>query len=189
MISFTTCNKFLQLAHILPVEAHIDLLEEEISRALYYHSAQTTFAGVMISGITPPHRTLIEALESSGLRVVANDIAMLKRFYGYSPNPMEDPGEYYCDFYFNHSPCTTMLPSGDKRISHILQALHDSEAKGFIFFGEKFCEYEYLEAPYIDGILREKGVATLSLELGADNGEDLGALKNRIEAFAEMLKG
>jgi benzoyl-CoA reductase/2-hydroxyglutaryl-CoA dehydratase subunit BcrC/BadD/HgdB len=187
-ISFTSCAKILQLSHALPVEAHIKLLEQEIA-SLEDDPSGEPFTGVMISGIEIPPRPLIQAIESSGFRIVANDIAMLKRSYGYSPAPADDPGDYYQDFYFNHYPCTTLLPEGDRRVSLLRRTVRENKVSGFIFFGEKFCEYEYLEIPLLTDMLKSEGTAALSLELGADGSDDLGTLKNRIEAFAEMLKG
>jgi benzoyl-CoA reductase/2-hydroxyglutaryl-CoA dehydratase subunit BcrC/BadD/HgdB len=58
---------------------------------------------------------------------------------------------------------------------------------GVIFFGEKFCEYEYFEFPYLEGMLKELGVRSLLLEMSAEGLQNLDGYRTRIEAFAETL--
>ncbi len=185
--TFASCAGLLELAHFMRVEEHITLLEREILKAQKMPHNVLPHKKVMVSGIQTPPMELIEAMEAMGLRIVANDIATLARSYGYCPEPSTDPCEYYHDFYFNHYPCTTILPAGDRRIDLIRARIHESGAQGFIFFGEKFCEYEYFEIPFLKDMLRSFGVKVLQLELGADDLINLMSHKTRIEAFAEIL--
>jgi len=184
--TFASCASLLESAHFMRVEEHITLLENEVLKAQRMPIGVSPRKRVMVSGIQAPPVELIEAMEAAGLRIVANDIATLARSYGYCPEPSADPCEYYRDFYFNHYPCTTMLPAGDRRIELIRKRIEESSAQGFIFFGEKFCEYEYFEIPFLKEMLRSFGVDVLPLELGADDLLNLMPLKTRIEAFAEM---
>ncbi|MBT4087550.1 MAG: 2-hydroxyacyl-CoA dehydratase [Deltaproteobacteria bacterium] len=101
--------------------------------------------------------------------VVENDVASLKRSYAYSPQVTDDPAAYYNDFFANRFPCTTLLYQTDKRLDVFLHMVERSGARGVIFSGEKFCECEYFEFPYLEKRLREMGVATLFLEFGADH--------------------
>jgi benzoyl-CoA reductase/2-hydroxyglutaryl-CoA dehydratase subunit BcrC/BadD/HgdB len=185
--TFSSCAGLLELAHSMRVEEHITLLEREVIKVRKMPVDVSPHKKVMVSGIQAPPAELIETMEAKGLRVVANDIATLARSYGYCPKPSPDPCEYYCDFYFNHYPCTTMLPAGDRRVELIGRRIDESKAQGFIFFGEKFCEYEYFEIPFLKGMLRSLGVDVLPLELGSEDLLNLMPLKTRIEAFAEML--
>jgi benzoyl-CoA reductase/2-hydroxyglutaryl-CoA dehydratase subunit BcrC/BadD/HgdB len=188
-VSFASCAEILRSAHFFPVEEHIGLLEKSLSESRSSSHEERPHAPVMISGILPPPAALMETMDKSGIRVAANDIALFRRSYGSSLLLTQDPVEFHGDFYFNHYPCTTMLPAGDRRIEFILDTVRESGARGFIFFGEKFCEYEYFEIPYLENRLRQMGINTLCLDMGTDEGESLGALKNRIEAFAELLLG
>ncbi|MBT7891007.1 MAG: 2-hydroxyacyl-CoA dehydratase, partial [Deltaproteobacteria bacterium] len=81
----------------------------------------------------------------------------------------DDPAAYYNDFFANRFPCTTLLYQTDKRLDVFLHMVERSGARGVIFSGEKFCECEYFEFPYLEKRLREMGVATLFLEFGADH--------------------
>lgn len=186
--SFSAASYILELAHILPVEEHVAVLQKEALKAKGAADVTRDHIKVMTSGIQAPPVELMEVMEVNGLRVVANDIATMSRSYENNPVPCADPCEFYCDFYFNHKPCTTLLPASDRRVEFIKNTSKSSGAQGFIFFGEKFCEYEYFEMPYMQDMLKALGVETLLLELGADDLTNLMPHKTRIEAFAEMLK-
>jgi len=144
---------------------------------------------IIISGILPPPPAVLDAMERSGLLVVGEDLAIFRRSYCSPPAQATEPGDYYARFYENHYPCTTLHYLADRRIEVILNLCRDLEADGFIFLGEKFCEYEYFEYPYLEKRLRESGIQPLALEFSIDDSEHIGAVVTRIEAYAEILKG
>ena len=143
--------------------------------------------GVVLSGILPPPTGISRAIENSNLRVVGNDIAMLSRSFLGTPDPTEDPEEYYRSYYQHHYPCPTLLHTADSRIETLMNLITERKAKGVIFIGEKFCEYEYFEMPYLEKQLREKGLHSLFLEVSMDDNEHIEAFKTRIEAFSELM--
>ncbi len=144
--------------------------------------------GVILSGILPPPASVIEAIESSGLTVVGNDIASLGRAYASMPQVSDNPDSYFLDFYYQHFPCPTLLYSGDRRTTSLFGLVDDSGAEAVIFIGEKFCEYEYFEFPFLSKELNGRGVKTLEIEIAIDDHAHTSAHRSRIEAFAEMLK-
>jgi len=184
-LSFGMFCRMVLSAYFQPVTEQIQNLETLINGADTLPDQSK--AGVVISGIMPPPAAVVAAMETAGLRVVANDIASLSRSYGYSPPPMEDPGSFYTDFFANRPPCTTLLYQSDTRLEAFLQMVTHSGAKGVIFSGEKFCEYEYFEFPYLEKRLKDMGIPVLFLEFGVDDEENIDAYATRVEAFAEML--
>lgn len=178
------CRRVLS-AYFQPVAEQIQNLESLVDAADTPLDESET--GVVISGIMPPPPAVIAAMETAGLRVVANDIACLSRSYGYSPPPMADPGAFYADFFANRPACTTLLYQSDTRLEGFLRMVAYSGARGVIFSGEKFCEYEYFEFPYLEKRLKDMGISVLFLEFGVDDEENIDAYATRIEAFAEML--
>jgi benzoyl-CoA reductase/2-hydroxyglutaryl-CoA dehydratase subunit BcrC/BadD/HgdB len=144
--------------------------------------------GVMISGILPPPPSVISAIAAAGMTVVADDIASLYRSYAVMPAPMSDPAEYYATFYDDHSPCPTLLYSGDRRMAVLMARFSQSRAGAVIFIGEKFCEYEYFEFPWLEKQLAELGIPSLRIEISIDDDEHTAAHNARIAAFAEMIK-
>ncbi len=143
--------------------------------------------GVILSGILPPPASVINDMESAGLRVVGNDIASLGRTYAGAPAVIEDPEAYLLDFYHHHYPCPTLLYTGDRRAALLMEMAQKTRARGVIFVGEKFCEYEYFEFPYLKKRLNQMGVKTLELEISVEEDAHTAGHRSRIEAFAEML--
>lgn len=184
-ISFLDFSHAVLSGFFCPVTEQIRNLNELIAGAGNLSADQGT--GVLISGIMPPPVPVIEAVEAAGLRVVANDIAALRRSYAYTPDITDDPVRYYDDFHTRRFPCTTLLYQGDERTEAFLSLVRSSGAKGVIFAGEKFCEYEYFEFPYLENRLRETGIPVLRLEFGIDDMFNTEAYTTRIQAFSELL--
>ena len=144
---------------------------------------------VVVSGILPPPPSVCDIIEKSGFTVAGNDIASLYRSYCNHPEITGDAGKFYIEFYQNHFPCTTLLSSSDRRTEAIMNLIRERNARGFIFIGEKFCEYEYFEIPFIDKMLRNEGINTLLLEFSIDDNENIEGFGTRIESFAEVMSG
>jgi benzoyl-CoA reductase/2-hydroxyglutaryl-CoA dehydratase subunit BcrC/BadD/HgdB len=170
-----------------PVDEQLSHLENLIAGV--DPSRKAAGPGVLLSGIMPPPAAVVREMERTGLRVVANDIASLRRTYGYSPAPGSDPGAYYSDFFANHFPCSTLLYQSDDRVDALIRLVKESGAQGVIFCGEKFCEYEYFEFPYLEKRLSDAGTQSLFLEFGADDELNVAGYITRIQAFSEMLEG
>lgn len=188
-LGFSDFSDLIRNNYFLPVETQIEKLEKALEKA-ETKSAPSDEANtdrVILSGILPPAPPLVRIMEDSGLRVVGNDLAMLGRSYSYMPGETSSAAEYYEDFYFNHFPCPTLLGAADKRVETFLNLVDEKKAQGVIFIGEKFCEYEYFEFPYLEKKLKELGVQTLSLEISIDDDENIEAFRTRIETFSEML--
>lgn len=188
-ISFLDYQKWAIDGCFSPVEDQI-LSIQSLMKGMCHQSREPMQAhgkGVILSGILPPPSAVTELCEKAGMRIVGNDIAMMNRSFAYTPEQDNDPEEYYSDFYQKHFPCTTLLSKSDERIIALDNLIHDRKARGFVFIGEKFCEYEYFEMPYLEKYLNDRGIHTLQLELSIEDIEP-AAVKTRIEAFAEMLK-
>jgi len=183
-LSFAAFCDVILSGYFLPIETQIDNLSKLISQQT---KRPLTGKNLMISGIMPPPTPIIQAIESSGMCVVANDIASLKRSYAYSPEPTDNPEDYYIDFFRNRFPCTTLLYQSDVRADNFIQMIKHYDIRGVIFSGEKFCEYEYFEFPYLEKNLKDMGVKSLILEFAVNDVQYLDAHITRVEAFSEML--
>ena len=181
--------RLMNIGSFVPVETHMLMLDTAFERGSFAKKTDDNTPGVIISGILPPPQGISGSIEAAGMRVVDNDIAMFKRSYGYTPSSAQDPVAYYIDLYRNHYPCTTILHTGDARIEELRNRIRKGDVKGFIYIGEKFCEYEYFEVPYLRKILEEEGVNMLCLDFTLEDNENIGSYQTRIEAFAETLRG
>lgn len=179
----------LMKANFLPVERQIELLESKIAAAGEDRAPEQEGRRVIASGILPPPPVICRLIDEAGLKVVGNDIAAFHRSYARVPQEWSDASDYYVRFYQDHFPCTTLLYSADARIEAINGMVTSSGADGFLFIGEKFCEYEYFELPYLEEKLKEAGVSVLSLEVSIEDESAAETYRTRIDAFAEVLAG
>jgi benzoyl-CoA reductase/2-hydroxyglutaryl-CoA dehydratase subunit BcrC/BadD/HgdB len=185
-VGFDRFARTVQAGALLPVEEHIQALTD----CLDAQSDSPPDGGrLFLSGIRAPHASVSELFHRAGLRIVGNDIATLWRSYGTTPEEFDSVQDYYRRFYSGHAPCTTLLYTADKRTTTLLGRLQDTGARGFVFLGEKFCEYEYFEIPGLARLLQEKGYGMLQLEFALEDERASENLKTRIEAFAETIGG
>ncbi len=185
LLTFESFCRVVLSGYALPVETHINHLKTLIDSAKTDQCSMEK--KVVISGIMPPPPPVIQALENKNMRVVANDIASLSRSYAYNPEPNDDPIAFYSDLYARRFPCTTLLYTSDARKDAVLDMVSESGAQGVIFCGEKFCEHEYFEFPYMKKQLNERNISTLFLEFSADDMDHIEAHITRVEAFSEMI--
>ena len=95
-------------------------------------------------------------MDQAGLIVAGNDIAFMHRSYARTPDTWENAPDYYVQFYREHFPCSTLLYSSDQRMEAVMNLVLEKQVRGFIFAGEKFCEYEYFECIHICDTLKQK---------------------------------
>ena len=180
----------MQGNYLRPVETQTELMEStlvEVGEKDPAECGNQSAGRIILSGILPPPLEICSHIEEAGLKVVGNDIASLARSYSWIPRITASAADYYIDFYSNHCPCPTLLGSADKRIAGLEALIDESQAQGVIFVGEKFCEYEYFEFPFLQRLCRSKGVCATLLEFGIDD-QSLGPVKTRIDAFSEMIR-
>jgi benzoyl-CoA reductase/2-hydroxyglutaryl-CoA dehydratase subunit BcrC/BadD/HgdB len=184
-LSFSAYSQAIMTNYYLPIEAQISQLEALLNKGS--SAGSKAQKRVIISGILPPSPKITRIIEKSGMRIVCNDTASITRSHSYSPPISDDPLKYYVDYYFNHYPCTTLLYTADKRVPALLHMIKENAVEGFILLGEKFCEYEYFEFPYLEKTLKKQGIKTLFLEFAIDDYTNVESYKTRIEAFREIL--
>jgi len=192
MIGFGDFSRIIHEGYIVPVEVQIESLKSWIKNCGSSPAGKKIPEDehrVVVSGILPPPPSVCDIIEKSGFTVAGNDIASLYRSYCNHPEITGDVGKFYIDFYRNHFPCTTLLSTSDRRAEAIMNLIRERNARGFIFIGEKFCEYEYFEIPFIDKMLRNEGINTLLLEFSIDDNENIEGFGTRIESFAEVMSG
>ena len=192
IIGFRDFVRIIHKQYFMPVDVQVASLRSCIKKYGSLSAGKNFSEGkknVVLSGILPPPSSICDILEKSDFTVTGNDIASLYRSYCYHPQITGDAREYYINFYQNHFPCTTLLSTSDSRVKAIINLIRERKAHGFIFIGEKFCEYEYLEIPFVDKILKDEGIHTLHLEFSIDDNENTEAFRTRIESFAEAMNG
>ncbi len=187
--SYVDFSRLIRNGYFMAPEDYLQALEDAIKISKSNPSRHNSNGRrIIISGILPPPDALCAVVEQTGMKVTGNDVASQARSYGYIPKETDDPAAYYADFYQNHYPCTTLLYSSDARLKKLNDLIEKRNARGLIFIGEKFCEYEYLEMPFIIKTLGQNNIKTLQLEVATDDEDNIEAFRTRIEAFSELIR-
>lgn len=189
-MDYDAFSRIIRDGWFLPAEDQLLALRkilQDRSLSVREDAPVTAQGRMVVSGIQPPPQRMIRAFEDAGLTVVGNDIASQNRALFYTPAVVDDPADYYLDFYQRHYPCTTLLHTADSRVAAIRELILGTRAQGVVFIGEKFCEFEYFEIPHLEKILKDMGVPTLFLEVSIDDDEHSEAYVTRIETFAELM--
>ena len=142
--------------------------------------------GVILSGILPNREILIH-LDHLGVPVVEDDLLNCNRRMPTGNNFVEDPYEALVESYFTMPPCPTRGSPIQERIDFMLEKVSQSDAKGVIFCGVKFCEPELFDLPQMVSAIKGAGLKTLVLDV-AVNQPLSGQLATRVEAFSEMIR-
>ncbi len=185
---FADFCRILTTANFLEINKQIGLLEATMAGLKDRPASAQSPARIIVSGILPPPTDVCEMMDAAGLRVVGNDIAFMHRSYARSPETWENVTDYYLQFYRDHFPCPTLLYTTDRRPQAVMDLIRKREALGAVFVGEKFCECEYFEWPYLDNRFKDNDLATLSLEISMDDSTAMETFRTRLEAFRELLE-
>jgi len=82
--------------------------------------------------------------------------------------------------------CACFTPNYE-RVEHILEMAQTLKVDGVIHYAIQFCQPYAIEAFKVEKALKEAGIPMLKIETDY-NTEDMQILKNRVEAFVEMIR-
>lgn len=85
-------------------------------------------------------------------------------------------------------PCTCPCFVGsDRRIDRVLELCRESGARGVVHHTLRLCQLFDMELPRLTAALRERGLPLLNLDVDGFTSEGSATLRNRVEAFVEMI--
>lgn len=142
---------------------------------------------LMVSGYVPEPRTLLEALDRLGARIVADDYAAVGRRVLRQPVvPEADPWRTLATLAFAGPPCPTFGTPLGERLSYLDGLFTASKARGLVIHVVKFCDPELFQVPALQAHFAAKNAPVLVLETELE--EQLsGQTQTRLEAFVEMV--
>jgi benzoyl-CoA reductase/2-hydroxyglutaryl-CoA dehydratase subunit BcrC/BadD/HgdB len=142
--------------------------------------------GVVLSGLVPEPKAVLDTLDDAGLRVVADDMACCGRRV-YPSGRSNDPYAHLAESLAAGPPDAMRGDPVEARLAHLLDLARRSGARGVIALGVKFCEPEQFYLPQLARGLQRAGLQLLALE--TDVAEPLSdQAVTRLEAFAESLR-
>ncbi len=172
----------LRSREFLPAEEFIPVAEATLRQT---GPAPRCGVPVLLSGIVPEPKAVLEALRNVGVVVVGDDLACTgRRLYRRSSDP--DPYRRLAESLLSGPPDPTRGSPIRDRLAHLRELAGRSGARGVIFYDVKFCEPELFDLPRLRAGLQAAGIPSIAIEVELNDSQPHQAL-TRIEAFAEML--
>ena len=141
---------------------------------------------VILSGIVPEPRGLLETLDRAGAVVAGDDTACCGRRI-YPPGTSSDVYTRCAQRILNAPPDSTRGSPLRDRLDHLLRLARSCRARGVVFVGMQFCEVEQFDLPFLCHGLKAEGIDSIVVE--TDLKQPFGERAvTRIEAFLEVLR-
>jgi benzoyl-CoA reductase/2-hydroxyglutaryl-CoA dehydratase subunit BcrC/BadD/HgdB len=132
---------------------------------------------------------ILKLIEAAGGEVVAEELCEGMRYYWHSIENNGDPFQSLAKGYLmDRVPCAFMRSSAKKRLDFTLKLIADFRASGMIWYELQCCEAYDQESYYFSKKMNERNIPMLIVESNYDV-SDAGPLRNRIDAFIELVKG
>ncbi len=169
-------------------EMLVDELEQRVRAGISAYNGNGK--RVLLAGSPSPmgNAKVHHIIESSGLRIVADESCTGIRYFRdlVDETPTDLPGmmQAIADRYFSID-CSCFSPNNE-RIENINQLIKEYQIQGVVHNVLQYCHTYNIEAGMLDKRLSEMGIPSLKIETDYSQ-EDVGQLKTRVEAFAELL--
>ena len=168
-------------------------LVEELQAAVDPAGQAARATRVLLTGspVLFPDFKLLQIVEEAGALVVADEMCSGTQHL-YNPTVLDERsvgGMLRAAADKTLLPCTCpCFLSGEPRIERLLQRARESKVQGVIHHTLRLCQLFDMELPAVTAALREQDLPVLnvSTEYGA---EDAPVVRNRVEAFLEMIDG
>lgn len=145
---------------------------------------------ILISGspMAIPNWKLHHIIESAGAVVVCEESCTGTRFFSdlveSTGDGLDEQMNAVANRYMNiHCACFT---PNDERVDDIVRLAKEYQVDGVVHYNLQFCHTYATEAVRVEKRLEDEGIPLLRIETDYSD-EDTGQLKNRIDAFLEMI--
>ncbi len=174
--------KLVRSREYLPAEGFIEVADAVLEQA---GDGCDRGVRIVLSGIVPEPRSVLDAISEAGGIVAADDLACCGRRV-YPPGASKDPFQRMAERLLGGPPDCMRGSAVADRISHLEGLVEGTGSKAVVFFEPSFCEPELFYLPQQRKALEASGVRTLTLE--TDVGEPLSEqLVTRLEALLETV--
>jgi benzoyl-CoA reductase/2-hydroxyglutaryl-CoA dehydratase subunit BcrC/BadD/HgdB len=166
-----------------------ELLVEDLKKTLADWENHGPFPSgknpIFLTGSDVSFVEFMDLLDSTGFRVVRDDLSLGERYFATTIPDIADPVEALVSYSFDMPRSATRVPS-DGRLEYLLEALKNTKIDTVVSQNIKFCEPYAMDAVWIIPAIKEKGYNVIHLERDytpADN-----QLLTRLEAFKETIQ-
>jgi len=171
---------------IMPPEAHANLLKQllDLLSSENFTSVDTPrlfITGAMCSD--PNLHLLIDELNGC---FVGDDICVGYREIVKEVELSGDPMESLAKSLVARVPCPCKLNCDFDRGNFLVNRVREDGADGVIFYLQKYCDPFFYDHPYLKRKLEQAGIPSILIETEKP-GSNLSQIKNRLQAFLEMI--
>jgi benzoyl-CoA reductase/2-hydroxyglutaryl-CoA dehydratase subunit BcrC/BadD/HgdB len=175
---------------LMPPEDYLKILEELSTQLTDDHEKKQrpdvpVPIPVLVSGSLVERPKILDMIEASGGRIVADDLCNGFR----QILPIDGKGKMPMDRlihrYMNRFPCPARSLAVD-RSHRLLDLLNQSGAKGVIFLIQKFCTPHLSDIPILSESLKKQGYPSILIEMD-ETWQMEGQIKTRVQGFFEMI--
>ncbi len=169
-------------------EKLVDELEDRVKAGISAYSRNGK--RVMLAGSPSPmgNAKVHHIVESSGLRIVVDESCTGLRYFrdlvDETPTNLDGMMNAIADRYFSID-CSCFSPNKE-RIENINKLIKEYNIQGVVHNVLQYCHTYNIEAAVIDKSLKQIGIPSIKIETDYSQ-EDIGQIKTRIEAFAEII--
>lgn len=165
-------------------------LQERADRGISAYADIPPAKRIMVAGTPSPmgNAKVHHILESSGLRIVADESCTGTRFFrdlvDETPSDLDGQIEAIADRYFTID-CSCFSPNTE-RLDNIKQMAEEFRVEGVVQNILQYCHGYNIEAKAVENTLKTLDIPSLKIVTDYSQ-EDTGQIRTRVEAFAELL--
>ena len=175
----------------MPPEKNNELLSKLIEEAKGQDSVPFSGPRLHLTGSLMPNLDLFKLVEDCGGMIVSDDLCIGSRYFWEPIYTSLDPYEAIAACYSVDQkilcPAMENPESSETRVAFITELMQRYDATGVCFINQMYCRSHYMDYPYVNDSLKEKGIPTLLLEMEQE--VTSAAMRTRLEALMEQMKG
>ncbi len=184
------CYLVLYAGNLLAVDEHTELVRDYVAAARAAERPRRDNARVVVTGAfcEQPPLELIKTLELAGCYVVADDMALGRRWPEGDVATEGDPIAALATAFLDRSPATAARyqPHGD-RGAPLVQLVKRNRAEGVVFAAPSFCDPALLEQPILQDALDRVKVPWTAFKYAESLGQ-FQVIREQAGTFADSIK-
>jgi bcr-type benzoyl-CoA reductase subunit C len=185
-VSSSSLMAIMDAGFLTPPEQYQAMLKDFIVQLPNDPPLKKDGCPVLITGSLIENLAVLNIIEASGGRVVADDLCNGFRQMFPPQGKGETPMDRLIDRYMNRFPCPARSRV-ENRVNRILELTQTSGARGVIFVLQKFCTPHLADYPTLSEELKKNGIPSILIEMD-ETWQMEAQLKTRLESFFEMME-
>ncbi|MDP6560082.1 MAG: 2-hydroxyacyl-CoA dehydratase family protein, partial [Candidatus Binatia bacterium] len=171
---------------VCPKDQHNQLLQDFLQEVKGRPQSSSKPPRLMLVGSELDNPEILRLVEASGAVVVSDDLCTGSRsLWNDCPRGDIDPLIAIAQRYLSLIPCPTKYPI-EPKYQHIFRMIEQSRAQGVIVLQQMFCHPHELEYPYLQGLLKERQIPSVCIELDATYSDE--DIQSQTEGLIERIE-